>query len=252
MRALRTYVDRTAQWCGSDQLFVCFGGKSKGSAVTKQGILHWIVEAISLAYEAHGLTSPLGICAHSTRAMASSQAFLKGSSMEDICAAAAWSSPSTFIKFYSVDVRMAPGSRVLSTWADAFLGLQLYKVHQALWYSIPQTMTSSQHWSEPRKGNISVTYVNIVPRVGNEMLRWVPFFTFIALPSSSGIWCNCPRNAYIAHLGGGAKCSLANEWYKRYLAWWYKDFRHSSHQWVFPKRWRHRSISFPTWGTIVT
>ncbi len=36
VRALRTYVDRTAQWRGSDQLFVCFGGKSKGSAVTKR------------------------------------------------------------------------------------------------------------------------------------------------------------------------------------------------------------------------
>ncbi len=47
-------------------------------------------------------------------AVASSQAFLKGSSMEDVCAAAGWSSPSTFIKFHSLDVRMDPGSRVLS------------------------------------------------------------------------------------------------------------------------------------------
>ncbi|XP_016416708.1 uncharacterized protein LOC107746890 [Sinocyclocheilus rhinocerous] len=114
VRALRIYVDRTAQWLGSDQLFVCFGGKSRGSAVTKQRMSHWIVEAISLAYEVRGLTSPLGVRAHSTRAVASSQAFFKGSSTEDVCAAAGWSSPSTFIKFYSLDVRMAPGSRVLS------------------------------------------------------------------------------------------------------------------------------------------
>ncbi len=33
MRALIIYVDRTAQWHGSDQLFVCFGGKSKCSVV---------------------------------------------------------------------------------------------------------------------------------------------------------------------------------------------------------------------------
>ncbi len=183
MRALRTYVDRTAQWRGSDQLFVCFGGKSRGSAVTKQRMSHWIVEAISLAYEARGLTSPLGLHAHSTRAVASSQAFLKGSSMEDVCAAAGWSSPSTFIKFYSLDVRMAPGSRVLSAWADAFLGLQLSKVRQALWYSVPKAMTSSQHWSEPMKGNIPVTYVTLVPWIGNEMLRCGPFRTLIALPS---------------------------------------------------------------------
>ncbi len=136
VRALRTYVDRTAQWRGSDQLFVCFGGKSKGSGVTKQRMSHWIVEAISLAYEASGLTSLLGLRAHSSRAVASSQAFLKGSSMEDVCAAAGWSSPSTFIKFYSLDVGTAPSSRVLSAWADAFLGLQLYKVRQALWYNL--------------------------------------------------------------------------------------------------------------------
>ncbi len=45
---------------------------------------HWLVEAISLTYEARGLASPLGIRAHSTRAVASSQAFLSGSSMDDI------------------------------------------------------------------------------------------------------------------------------------------------------------------------
>ncbi len=186
VRALRTYVDRTALWRGSDQLFVCFGSKSKGSAVTKQWMSHWIVEAISLAYKARSLTSPLRLRAHSTRAVASSQAFLKGSSMEEICAVAGWSSPSTFIKFYSLDMRMAPGSRVLSARADAFLGLQLYKVRQVLWYNTPKAMTSSLHRSEPRNGNISVPYVTMVPLVGNEMLRWGPFHTFKALPSSFG------------------------------------------------------------------
>ncbi len=63
---------------------MCFGGKSIGSTVTKQRMSHCIVEAISLAYEAHGLTSPLGLRAHSTRAVASFQAFLKGSLMEDV------------------------------------------------------------------------------------------------------------------------------------------------------------------------
>ncbi len=36
VRAIRIYVDRTAQWRGSDQLFMCFDGKSKGFTVTKQ------------------------------------------------------------------------------------------------------------------------------------------------------------------------------------------------------------------------
>lgn len=75
------YVDRIAQWRGSDQLFVCFGAKNKGTAITKQRMSHWIVEAISMAYEVHGLTSPLEVRAHLTRAMASSQALFKGQSI---------------------------------------------------------------------------------------------------------------------------------------------------------------------------
>ncbi len=242
VRTLRTYVDRTAQWRGSDQLFMCFGGKSKGFAVTKQQMSYWIVEAISLAYEAHGLTSHLGLRAHYTRAVASSQAFLKGSSMEDVCAVAGWSSPSTFIKFYSLDVRTAPGSQVLSAWGNAFLGLQLYKVRQALWYSVPKAMTSSRHLSEPRKGNISVSYVIMVPRAGNEMLRWRPSFGNLMKQRMARIY-----SSRYECLGGSAKRYLANE-----LVWWYKGFRHSSHQGVFPKRWHHRSISYPTRGTMVT
>ncbi len=75
IRSLQIYVDRTVQWHGFDQLFVCFGCKSKDFAVTKQQMSHWIVEAISLAYKARGLTSPLGLRAHSMRALASSQDF---------------------------------------------------------------------------------------------------------------------------------------------------------------------------------
>lgn len=113
VRALKIYVDRRARWHESDQLFICFGSKNQGRAVTKQCMSHWLVEAISLAYEACGLASLLEIQAHYTRAVASSQAFLSGSSMDDICAAAGWSSPTAFVKFYSLDVRTAPGSRVL-------------------------------------------------------------------------------------------------------------------------------------------
>ncbi len=86
VRALKIDVKCTAQWRKSDQLFVGFGNKNKGCAVTKQRMSHWMIETISLAYEARGLASPLGVRAHSTRAVASLQAFLSGSSMDDICA----------------------------------------------------------------------------------------------------------------------------------------------------------------------
>ncbi|KAI2665755.1 Altered inheritance of mitochondria protein 21 [Labeo rohita] len=59
VRALRLYVDRTQSFRTSDQLFVCFGGRQKGNAISKQRIAHWIVDAITLAYQAHGVPCPL-------------------------------------------------------------------------------------------------------------------------------------------------------------------------------------------------
>ncbi len=51
---------------------------------------------------------------HSTRGVASSQALFRGVPLEDICVAAGWSSPRTFVKFYNLDVDTAPGSQILS------------------------------------------------------------------------------------------------------------------------------------------
>ncbi|KAL0165108.1 hypothetical protein M9458_040861, partial [Cirrhinus mrigala] len=67
VRALRIYVDRTRSFRHSEQLFVCFGGQQKGNAVSKQRLAHWVVDAISLAYEGQGEPCPLGARAHSTR-----------------------------------------------------------------------------------------------------------------------------------------------------------------------------------------
>ncbi len=46
----------------------------------------------------------------------SSQALFRGVPLEDICVAAVWSSPHTFIRFYNLDLDTAPGSQVLSAW----------------------------------------------------------------------------------------------------------------------------------------
>ncbi len=70
VRALRQYVDRTQSFRTSEQLFVCYGGQQKGKAVSKQRMAHWIVDAITLAYEAQG-------------------ALARGASLADICTAAA-------------------------------------------------------------------------------------------------------------------------------------------------------------------
>ncbi|KAI2656145.1 Transposon Ty3-G Gag-Pol polyprotein [Labeo rohita] len=104
VRALRMYIERSAPFRQSEQLFICFGGRSKGHPVTKQRLSRWIVDAITLAYSSLGLECPVGIRAHSTRGVASSWAWSSGVSIAEICAAAGWASPSTFTRFYSLDI----------------------------------------------------------------------------------------------------------------------------------------------------
>ncbi len=70
-----------------------------GLATSKQRISRWVRDTISLAYEARNLPSPLSLRAHSTRGVASSQALFRGVPLEDICVAAGWSSPHTFVRF---------------------------------------------------------------------------------------------------------------------------------------------------------
>ncbi len=114
VRALKLYVDRSKVWRKSPQLLICFGAGRRGLATSKQRISHWVRDAISLAYEARELPSPLSLRAHSTRGVASSQALFRGVPLEDICVAAGWSSPHIFVRFYNLDVDTAPGSQVLS------------------------------------------------------------------------------------------------------------------------------------------
>ncbi len=114
VRALKLYVDRSKVWRKSPQLLICFGAGRRGLATSKQRISHWVRDAISLAYEVRNIPSPLSLRAHSTRGVDSSQALFRGVPLEDICVAAGWSSPHTFVRFYNLDVDTAPGSQVLS------------------------------------------------------------------------------------------------------------------------------------------
>ncbi|KAL0195214.1 hypothetical protein M9458_008786, partial [Cirrhinus mrigala] len=112
VRALCTYVDRTRSFRRSEQLFVCFGGQQMGHAVSKQRLAHWVVDAITLAYQCQGEPCPLGVRAHSTRSVASSWALADGTSLADICRAAGWATPNTFARFYNLRVEPV-SSRVL-------------------------------------------------------------------------------------------------------------------------------------------
>ena len=104
IRTLRSYVERTRGLRTSNQLLVCHGDRSRGKPLSKNRLSHWIVDAIALAYAAMGVTPPEGIKAHSTRGVAASWALLRGVSVEDMCAAASWSSHHTFVRYYCLDM----------------------------------------------------------------------------------------------------------------------------------------------------
>ncbi len=113
VRALRIYFERSAPFRHTEQLFVSFGNHAKGHPVTKQRLSKWIVDAVMLAYSSLGLQCPIGVRAHSTRGIASSWAWSSGVSITEICVAAGWATPSTFARFYNLDIP-ALQARVLS------------------------------------------------------------------------------------------------------------------------------------------
>lgn len=53
-----------------------------------------------------GLPLPAGVRGHSTRGITTSWAVMNGVSLEAVCAAASWTSPATFARFYRVNMGM--------------------------------------------------------------------------------------------------------------------------------------------------
>ncbi|XP_058041733.1 uncharacterized protein LOC131199706 [Ahaetulla prasina] len=118
-RALKIYIDRTASFRRTEALFVSFQPLSMGLKVTKSVLARWIRATIATAYENLSLPVPRNITAHSTRSAASSAAWGAQASIDEICRAATWSTPSSFIRHYRVDsyasADAAFGRRVLQT-----------------------------------------------------------------------------------------------------------------------------------------
>ena len=104
VRALRTYITRTAVCRQSDALFVCHTGPRRGHALSRQRLSKWIAETIQHAYRHSGSPAPQHVRAHSTRSVATLWASLRGGPLSDICKAASWASGCTFTRFYRVNV----------------------------------------------------------------------------------------------------------------------------------------------------
>ncbi len=101
VQALTCYVDRTRSLRPA---LVCYGGRQKWNVVSNQRMAHWIVDAITLVYQAQGVPCPFRLRAHSIRSGASSWALAHGASLTDNCRAAGWATPNTFARFYSLRV----------------------------------------------------------------------------------------------------------------------------------------------------
>ncbi len=128
VRGLRIYIERTVPFRQSKQLFVCFGGCTKGSPITKQRLSRWIIDAIKLAYSSLGQLCPMGVRAHSTRGIASSWAWPSGVSIAEICAASVWASPSTFLPLKIVEHFFHISSTFLPHWVFLPLKIGIFKM----------------------------------------------------------------------------------------------------------------------------
>ena len=103
VRVLKAYCDKTVDSRSTSQLFVVVNARQR-KAVSKPTLSRWIVDAIRLAHTRAGSEVPEALKAHSTRGVSTSWVLSKGVSIEEICAAADWSSPSTFATYYHLDV----------------------------------------------------------------------------------------------------------------------------------------------------
>ena len=105
-QALKFYLMRSASFRNGDdiQLFLTYGGVTKGNPISKQQISNWLVETIKCAYAAHDLEAPQGIKGHQTRKHAVSIVENAGVHPQLIYQAAIWASSTTFAKCYRLNL----------------------------------------------------------------------------------------------------------------------------------------------------
>ena len=111
VRALKWYLERTKDIRQGDKLFIL--PRRPYTAAAKDTLARWLVNLISPFSEPD---EP--VHAHQLRAHATSTAWFRGISLNDIMKAAAWKTPSTFVASYLTDVVSEEGA-----FARAVLGV---------------------------------------------------------------------------------------------------------------------------------
>lgn len=108
---LRQYVQVTTAWRATDQWFVCYVDHRKGTAVSKDRLCCAKIDLTGWQrsfYSNVGHEVPASVKCHSVCAVATSWAALCGVQLSDICNGATWKTPSTFTRFYKLNVASVP------------------------------------------------------------------------------------------------------------------------------------------------
>ena len=112
VRALKIYIRNTEELReGKQKLFVAFK-KGHKTDIVKNTVSFWIRKVIFAAYEEspEELKKKFKIRAHDVRALASSWAFLRNISLDEVMEACSWKAPSTFIRHYLRDLTEISGN----------------------------------------------------------------------------------------------------------------------------------------------
>lgn len=99
-RALRIYLQRTSSFRRTESLLVSFQLSTLGQKVSSATLGRWLQATITKAYEVQALPVPRCLTAHSTHSASTSAAWATQASLEEVCQAAAWTSPNPFIRHY--------------------------------------------------------------------------------------------------------------------------------------------------------
>ena len=109
VRALRYYLDRTADLRQNKELVFVSFKKGFDKDISPATISSWIKQTVILCYELSDQAALTlhQVKAHDVRAFAASKAFQSGISLDQILSACHWKSHNTFTQFYLKDVAWA-------------------------------------------------------------------------------------------------------------------------------------------------
>lgn len=100
------YLTRLVPVWKAPNLFGAYADPKQGKTISSQRLSCWIVEAIKLSCLLVKRLLPGPVQVHSTRAIATSTVFLRGTLLHDVCYVAKWVFPHIFMRHYALDEQL--------------------------------------------------------------------------------------------------------------------------------------------------